>query len=166
MRSILCCLAMMVSVLPGMALAQTLEEGLNAFNSGSYTIAFPILKGKAEQGDPSAQDVLAYMYENGWGTDLDYDEAVYWYRKAAMQGALPSETSLGRMYQNGWGVDANYSHAAWWYQKAAEGNYPGARDRLNVLLKAGVEISTPPEMSDSGNSGSTNSPSSGRISIQ
>jgi len=33
------------------------------------------------------QDVLAYMYENGWGTPVDYSRAVYWYRKAALRGA-------------------------------------------------------------------------------
>lgn len=123
----------------------TLQEGLDAFEHSNYGIAFPILKRKAEQGDPTAQDVLAYMYENGWGTPVDYTMAVYWYRKAATQGALPSITSLGRMYQGGTGVVRNYSYAAWLYRKAADQNYPGARDRLNLLLNAGVALAVPPE---------------------
>ncbi|WP_411888140.1 tetratricopeptide repeat protein [Hydrocarboniphaga effusa] len=128
----------------------TVREGLDAFNRGDYTVALPILENQAEQGDASAQDVLAYMYENGWGTRRDFSKAVYWYRKAAMQGAPPSETSLGRMYQSGSGVERNDSYAAWWYQKAAEHNYPGARDRLNNLLNAGVEVSLPPELANNG----------------
>lgn len=145
----------------GQASAATLQEGLDAFGRNDYATAFPILKIKAGQGDPTAQDVLAYMYENGWATPVDFSKAVYWYRKAAMQGAAPSETSLGRMYQAGWGVERNYSYAAWWYRKAAEHNYPGARERLNILLNAGVGISLPPEFANSGN-GATTTPAETR----
>ncbi|NML08414.1 tetratricopeptide repeat protein [Sphingomonas sp. G-3-2-10] len=124
---------------------ETLQDGLAAFERQDYPTAFRILKKWAERGDPTAQDVLAYMYENGWGADVDHKMAVFWYRKAAAQGATPSESSLGRMYEAGFGVERNPSYAAWWYKKAADKNYPGARDRLNALLRAGVMIAQPPE---------------------
>lgn len=123
----------------------TLQDGLAAFERQDYSVAFPIIRRKALDGDQTAQDVFAYMFENGWGTPVDANRAVFWYRKAAMQGTPPSETSLGRMYEEGFGVEKNLSYAAWWFTRAADHNYPGARERLNNLLRAGVRPATPPE---------------------
>ena len=44
-----------------------------------------------------------YLYLEGFGVTVDYDNAYFWYRKAADQGNAFSMNSLGRTYQNGWG---------------------------------------------------------------
>jgi TPR repeat protein len=62
------------------------EEGYQAANKGSYSIAFKEFKAAAEKGDARAQYSLAVMYNDGIGTKKDPDEAMLWFRKSAAQG--------------------------------------------------------------------------------
>ena len=52
----------------------------------NYEKAFTLCKEDAELGDAEAQYYLAYMYDDGEGTELDNQKAFYWYTKAAEQG--------------------------------------------------------------------------------
>jgi hypothetical protein len=68
----------------------------------------------AEQGHASAQNGLAWMYNNGKGVAKNYAEAVRWYRKAAEQGHASAQYSLGLRYAKGKGVAKDYAEAARW----------------------------------------------------
>ena len=70
------------------------------------------------------------MYQKGLGVDLDYYEAVRWYRKSAEQGNMYGECSLGYMYNYGLGVSQDYDEAIRWYRLAADQGYKHARKNL------------------------------------
>ena len=67
------------------------------------------------------------MYANGEGVKKNFNEAVYWYRKAASQGDALAQNNLGVLYQNGHGVDKDNEGAKKWYLKAAENGNVTAR---------------------------------------
>lgn len=48
----------------------------------------------AEKGSPYAMWFLASMYESGLFLDLDYDKAIYWYKKAVEAGYPRAQESL------------------------------------------------------------------------
>lgn len=76
---------------------------------------------KAEQGDAEAQFALGeYYYHAAEDGAQDYEQAVYWYRKAAEQGHASAQARLGYFYYTGWGVPRDYDLSASWYRKAAE----------------------------------------------
>ena len=39
-----------------------------------------------QQGHAQAQNALSYLYDTGYGTQQDYQQARYWYEQAAKQG--------------------------------------------------------------------------------
>ena len=57
--------------------------------------AFKWYRAAAEQGDPTGESNLGYLYYRGQGTSRDYDQAAKWFRPAAQQGNsfLPSRQS-------------------------------------------------------------------------
>lgn len=60
---------------------------------------------KAEQGDAEAQFALGeYYYRGDKDREQDYEQAVYWYRKAAEQGHASAQYNLGCCYYWGYGV--------------------------------------------------------------
>jgi len=67
----------------GQVSAATMSEASAAFQAGDYPKAFNIFKQLAEKGNGDAQYLLGNMYQEGKGTDKDFDEAVYWYQSAA-----------------------------------------------------------------------------------
>ena len=63
------------------------------------------------------------MCASGQGQEVDYGEAVRWYRKAAEQGLPQSQKNLAGMYSQGLGVDEDPEEALRWLQKAlTQGN--------------------------------------------
>ncbi len=53
-----------------------------AYELEDFDTAFQILKAMAENGDHNAYSNLGIMYECGQGTDVDFQCALYWYKKA------------------------------------------------------------------------------------
>ena len=96
-----------------MAVGQNLED----------TLSFEDTLSLANQGIPTAQVSLAFMYENGNGVPQDYAEAMRWYRLAAEQGNAGSQFNLGLMYGTGKGVPRNIVLGYTWLNiSAAYGN--------------------------------------------
>ena len=69
----------------------------------------------------------------GTGTEINLDEAVVWYTKAAEQDQIVSQVNLGRLYHLGIGVETNVDQAIFGYEKAAEQGNEAARNRLEQL---------------------------------
>jgi hypothetical protein len=59
--------------------------------------AFAFLSLAAEQGDASAMNSLAGMYEKGLGTDADRKKAIELYAKASQAGNQPARDNLQRL---------------------------------------------------------------------
>jgi tetratricopeptide (TPR) repeat protein len=60
------------------------ERANNLYGQGKYSEALPLYQQLARYS--GAQISLGGMYESGNGVTKDYNQAIYWYRKAAEQG--------------------------------------------------------------------------------
>ena len=71
-----------------------LEAGLTAYSQGDYATAATEYRLAARQDDPIAQTRLATLYADGTGLPQNYEEAIRWYRRAALQGHEPARDAL------------------------------------------------------------------------
>jgi len=97
--------------------------------------AFYYFSRAANDGDPFAENELAYMYAAGKGTERDYTKALYWYQQAANHGLASAQYNLGLMYLYGLGVSPNKTLARKWFQASRAHDFEPARDAL-VRLNA------------------------------
>jgi TPR repeat protein len=80
----------------------------------------------AEGGDPSAQNVVGGLYQDGDTVKQDYAAAQRWYKRAAEQGDPDGQANLGYLYFAGLGVPQDYYQAFTWLRAAADqGNSKG-----------------------------------------
>jgi len=69
--------------------------------------------------------------------EQDYEQALYWYRRAAEQYYAPSQFNIGLMYANGQGVLQSYEEALIWFEKAALQGHSGAKYSLGLMYDQG-----------------------------
>ena len=105
---------------PSSTTAQSLGEGMAAYDQGAYVEALAIWRPLAEDGDPTAQSLIAMIYELGEGIARQPMLAAQWYERAARAGHPPSQYQLGRLYRDGVGVNQNDSQAFAWFSLAAD----------------------------------------------
>lgn len=103
----------------GMARADALGVGTNAFNRGDYNTAARLLLPQAERGSARAQGMVGFMYATGQGLPQAHDAATYWYRIAAEKGDVTSQYLLGLAYDKGQGVPQDEVAAYKWLNLAA-----------------------------------------------
>ena len=94
----------------------------------------------AQQGDPSAQNTLGYMYDTGQGVMKDYAEAAKWYGLAAQQGDASAQSNLGNMYAKGRGVVQDFVQALNWYRLSAQQGNAYAQLNLGYLYSKGQGV--------------------------
>jgi TPR repeat protein len=102
------------------------------------------IKAAAEKGDPRAQSILAWKFENGEGVLQNYDEAIKWYIKAANQTGIYAQRAqfnLASDYFNGIGVAQDKVEAVKWYRKAAEQNFALAQVVMGYCYQFGRGVS-------------------------
>ena len=92
----------------------------------------------AELGHAIAQYNLAMMYSNGESVYVDYQQAVYWFKKSADQKFAPAQFRLGEMYyfEKG-GLQRDLDKAIALFTKAAIQNDPDAQMNLALLYGTG-----------------------------
>ena len=84
----------LVLVFPNFPVANSFDDGIQAYKAGDYKKALEILKPIAEKGNALAQYNLGVMYANGQGMPQDYTAAVKWYQTAAEQGLAGTPIAL------------------------------------------------------------------------
>ena len=100
------------------------------------------LRQSAEDGDASAQFIVATHYLNGDSVPTDYAKAAYWYGKASAQGLAQAQYRLGTLYERGKGVDKNLSAALSWYERAGSlGNVKAMHNA--AVIAAGTDAGQP-----------------------
>src|SRR5689334_3507377 len=97
-----------------------LQEGIDAYTRKDYATAIKEFKPLANSGDAEAQFYLGAMYDTGLEVPKSDQEAIAWYRKAAVQRNAKAQYNLGVIYERGLGVPQDYRAAVSWYRKAAE----------------------------------------------
>ena len=86
---------------------QNLPEAASTFGSMLYfgdhgieknhDLTAKYLKIAAQADIASAQNMLGFLYDYGWGVPMDKAMAQQWFRKAALQGNLKAQSNLGRI---------------------------------------------------------------------
>ncbi|KAL0214008.1 hypothetical protein P9112_006192 [Eukaryota sp. TZLM1-RC] len=87
-------------------------------------------------------DTLEQMVEKGleFYNDECYQEAVFWWRRAAEAGHGYAMFNLGYCYGNGQGVEKDYQQAFHWFNKAAEAGFSVAMRNLGVCYRDGLGV--------------------------
>jgi len=162
---ILLAAAFMQIAATAVAVAETYEDALLAYNKGDFATALRLYRSLAERGNASAQQGLARMYLRGEGVQQDPSEASKWFHKAselinglaaynhgdfdnamrifhplADEGQVLGEYIIGLMYANGQGVPENYPEALKWLQKAAEQGEAKAQFSVGAIYFKGLGI--------------------------
>ncbi|WP_314955586.1 tetratricopeptide repeat protein [Bradyrhizobium cosmicum] len=110
------------------AQAQSLREGIAAFQRQDYARASRIFIPLAERGNAPAQTYLGLLFETGRGVPQNYTEAAMWYRRAAEQGDSRAQYSLGLLYDRGFGVPQDIIEASKWLNLSTAAAPPQARE--------------------------------------
>jgi TPR repeat protein len=93
--------------------------------------AFSYFLSAANEGDPFAENEVAYLYAAGKGTSQDYAKAFVYYQKAANHGLASAQYNLGLLYINGLGTAPDKVMAQQWLQKAAVHGFEPAKQALS-----------------------------------
>ena len=118
------------------ARAGTFADGLSAFNTGDYAVAYSIWLPLAERGDANAQSSLGYLFHEGKGVVQDSKAAAKWYYLAANQGEPTAQSFLCEMHLRGDGVPRDLSLSLMWCELSIEGGEKrGIATRERVLSK-------------------------------
>ena len=76
---------------------------------------------KAYQNNLASSN-LARAYQNGWGTEIDYEKAYEYYKLATDWGNVHAYFPLGELYERGLGIRFDYNLAAQYYRKSIDSN--------------------------------------------
>lgn len=93
----------------------------------------------AENGNPSAQSVLANCYRKGRGTAVDAEQCIAWAKKAADAGNAFAYYVLGMVYLYDDSV-CDYQDALYWWQTAAMVGYEYAYYNIGYIYENGLGV--------------------------
>jgi hypothetical protein len=89
-----------------------------AYDRADYKTALKIWLPAAEEGDAKAQNTVGEIFEQGLGTEPNYEVAALWYSKAAAQGHKGAQFNMGTLYETGKGVPKDKVKALSFYRLA------------------------------------------------
>src|SRR6201994_4207049 len=123
------------------ARAQSLRDGVAAYNRQDYVRASNVFIPLAERGVAPAQTWLGFMFQTGRGVPQNYTEAAMWYRRAAEQGDSLAQYSLGLLYDKGQGVPRDVIEASKWLNLSTAAAPPRAREaRARIRDAVGTKM--------------------------
>jgi TPR repeat protein len=126
------------------AAADSLDDGMQAYEAGHYTEAIELLTPLADQSNPQAQFRLGIMYYYGQGVPEDEKVAVNWLTKAALQGHRDAMFELGNAFLLGHEAPKLVAEpdreASLWYFRAASAGHAEAQYQLGLLFLAGKGV--------------------------
>jgi TPR repeat protein len=114
--------------------------------SGIETASLEQLRQMANKGDPNAQNALGLHYATGDGVELNEQQAIHWFIRAAEQGNVLAQSKLGSIYYSGRGVPQDPNRAYFWMavarlngDDASKTLAPFVRARLTLAQVAAIE---------------------------
>jgi uncharacterized protein len=129
-----------------LAHADGLGRAIAAYNRGDYVRAARDLSVLAALGNPRAQGLLGFLYENGFGVPQAYDAAADLYTQAAAQGNPFAQAMLGLTYDKGHGVARDVILAYKWLNLAAAHTHGKERDAYARFRNAVASKMSPDEI--------------------
>jgi len=138
--------------LAGLAAANPLEAGMDAYQRGDYAAAMSLLRPLADNDDPAAKYTLGFMFQNGLGVTPDQVLAASFFHEAADLGYAPAMVNLGAMFETGAGIPVDKVEAHKWYSLAIKSlKTPAdatARDAASANRKALAARMSESELAD------------------
>lgn len=120
--------------------AQSVKNGIDAWQRADYSGAVAIWRPLAEKGDADAEFNLGQAYRLGRGVPTNLAAAKTWFERAANQGHVDAETTLGLLlFQNG-----NQGEGLTWLKKAALQGEPRALLVYGTALVNGDSVAQDP----------------------
>jgi TPR repeat protein len=104
------------------------------FKMGQYEKAHKMWLVLAEDGNATAMNNIANLYEQGLGVERNLITAADWLRKSAETGNTVGQLQLGMAYEQGLGVPQDNRQAAYWFEQAAVQGDRDAQFNLGVML--------------------------------
>lgn len=111
------------------------NEAMQWYEQGLKEKAVPIFKALAEKGYTEAEWKYGNYLEN---CKLNWEKAIYWYKRAAKKNHVKAQISLGDCYQ--YVYRKKYTEAVKWYTKAAEQGNAQAQIKLGSCYKRGIGV--------------------------
>ncbi len=112
------------------------KAGVEAWTRGEYETAVKEWRPAALKGDSDAQFNLGQAYKLGRGVKTDFNVALDWYRRAALQGHLQASDSYGHLLH----YQGKVSDALPYLQSSADRSEPRAQYLLGTELFNGVHM--------------------------
>ncbi len=95
------------------------NQAINLRVKKDYLKSFEIMNTLAKDGYTQAQFELGKFFYYGYGIEVDYNKAVYWFIRAAEKGDYYAALKLAESYFYGVGVEQSFEESLFWYKKAA-----------------------------------------------
>lgn len=124
-------------MLPAASWSEDFAKGEQAYFSGDYQTAMTEWQPLAEAGQMEGQYGMGLLYANGFGVDMNDEQALKWYGLAADQGHAGAQCNLAVMHANGWGVPQSNENALKWYALAADQGVTEAQVSLGKMYRDG-----------------------------
>ncbi len=121
---------------------------VEAFSAKAWDRALTDCEKAASFGDAQSQNLVGAIYQNGWGTEVDYGKAMKFYKVAASQVHGDAIANVGYLYDMGLGVEKHADEAAFYYKRAMRYGSTTAEVNLANLMAKG-------EVKDDGQMGSS-----------
>lgn len=114
-----------------------IDSTLNLFGKNTTSknkLSIDELKTNAEAGNVEAQLDLGYMYLYGVnGANIDYKQALHYYKLAADNGNAIALNNLGSLHFNGIGTEVNYAKAIEFFKAASDLGSDDASVNLAII---------------------------------
>ena len=111
--------------------AEEHDEGIKSYSFNELID----LENKTHGADVQAE--LGSCYAKGNGTETNYENAFFWYKKSAEQGNALGQLRLGVLYLTGLGTEKNEAESFLWIKKAANQGNAQAQGRLAFMYSSG-----------------------------
>ncbi|HEX5329685.1 tetratricopeptide repeat protein [Sulfuricurvum sp.] len=119
---------------------QLAHDGEVAFYHQNYIEARKALVPAAQQGNLQSLYFLGIMSLKGYGTPIDYKEAVRIFKIGAQKNHADSQVALGVLMIEGIGLPQNHLQASRLFKQAAKNGNSDAQLILGWLYKNGVGV--------------------------
>ena len=119
-----------------------INHDITSTNTGTSTKDYKLnnIINNAKLGNIEYQFKLGNLYKDGLEITQDFEQAIYWFHKAAEQGYANAQFYLGRMYESGCGIPQNFMQAVNWYLRAALQGHADAQYNLGRIYVNGIGI--------------------------
>lgn len=107
-----------------------LKRGIDLCDIEQYASAIEPLLQAAQMGETDASTRLGDLYYYGYGVDVDYEQAYYWFLNAAQKGNAYAQYSVAFMYMKGLFVEQEESQVIKWMKLAAENGNISAQKNM------------------------------------